>query len=1004
MSKRAFTHRLLATTIIGSTIAVSSPVLAQVAAPVEGTQPTTSSDQSVPAEEGAAIVVTGSRIARPDLEVASPVNVIQQEEIELRQANTAEELLRELPSVRPNLGPGVNNGGTGASNVDLRGIGTNRTLVLLDGRRIVPFDLGGVPDLNVIPIGLVERIDVVTGGASSVYGADAVAGVVNFITRRNFSGIDLSGNYRISQDGDAAQYRADLLIGANMDGGRGNVVLGVGYFNRDELFQDRRPFGRAAVSSGTGLPQGSPAGVPTFLFGTSLFTGNGGVFDPATGAFRQSSDPDLYNFNPLNLYQTPLERYSGYAHGYYEVSDAVEVYATGLYTRNLATILAAPSGTFFNTLALPLNNAFLPAAARAQICAATSVSAADCAAAAAAPGGPGTAGYREVNVVLPRRFVEYGPRFTPAETNTFQSQVGVRGNVTPTIRYDLFAQYGESSQIFQRVNYGSFSRVQQALRSFRNAQGQAVCSTTTNGCVPINLFGPQGSITPDQIAFFDLDALVARKVTQTQIVGAINGDLFNLTSPFAENPFGFAIGAEYRKLTARNQPDAPSQVQGEVLGAGARTPADFGQYDVKEVFAELALPLLENGFLHNVTIEAGARLSDYSTTGQSTTWKVGGIVEPVQGVRFRGTYQKAVRSPNIEELFLSPVQALGSLQQDPCQLQLPAGNPGLTALCIATGAPTGQIGFIPAPPANQINTTTAGNPNLDVERATTITAGLVFAPRQWIPGFSATVDFFDILVKDAITYPASADILNGCFSATLNPSFQNNAFCQLIRRNPTNGSLSGQAETPGVILAGSNLGRIRTRGVDLSLAYRLPLENIGIGSEGQALNFGFNGTWLDFYHFQATPNSINRDCTRFYSPGGCTNPRPEWKWNARVTYQTGPVDVSFLWNHVGSVELEPVRPTGIPNSQAAPGNTATSFNGILPQFRQIKAFNFFDMALRAEVSENFTFTFLIENLFDKQPPFLGSGVGGTSFNNGNTFPTIYDAIGRSFTAGARLRF
>ncbi|HEY0414083.1 MAG TPA: TonB-dependent receptor [Allosphingosinicella sp.] len=996
---------LLSTSLLAGLALAASPAAAQVTEPAEAAPPTTAADANTPGDGNDAIVVTGSRIARPDLQIASPVNVVGQEEIQLRQPNTAEELLRDLPSVRPSLGPGVNNGSDGSSSINLRGIGENRTLVLLDGRRIVPFGLDIVTDLNTIPVALIDRVDVVTGGASSVYGADAVAGVVNFITRRNFTGMDLSGSYRVSQRGDAVQYRADLTVGAGFADDRGNAVLSIGYQNRDPLLHTSRAISAFPILSSNGQFGGSLASVPTIFTSPNnaalgLGAGNfGAAFDPSTGTFRTGLQSDTFNTNIGTYFQTPLERYNVYAAAHYEVTPGIEVYTTGMFTRNQALIQLASSATFTNTYQLSLNNPYLPVGARNQLCAARSISAANCAAAAAVRGGPGTAGYIEIPVIAQRRFVEYGPRGNPVESTMFQVQAGFRGNIAPAVRYDISAQYGETNQNQSRENWGSFSRVQQALRAYRDASGAPVCTDTTNGCVPINLFGPAGSITPAMMNFFDLDARIRRIVKQSVVTGSVSGDLFSIQSPLAHSNVGFAVGAEYRKISARGLPDAPSQVQGEVLGTGARTPPDFGQFNVKEAFGELIIPLIEDSFIYNASLEAGIRYSDYSTTGTSTTWKAGGTISPIRGFKFRGMYQVAVRSPNILELFQSAVQGLGNLAVDPCAGPAPA--PASKALCEGTGAPAGSYGSIPTPSSSQINVTTQGNPNLDVERANTYTLGAVLTP-DFMPGFALTVDYFNIVVKNAITQPAQGDILDGCYKASLNPSQTLNAFCALISRNPLNGSLNGAGDTPGVITGYSNLGQIETAGVDVGVTYRLDLRNLGLAGDPGALRFGFNGTWLDYYHFQANPNSINRDCTGYYSTN-CTNPRAKWKWNGRMTYSTGPVDVSLLWNHISSVKIEPFLLAALqPLRTPQPGgpNPSTVFD----PYEKIKAYNYFDLTVRFQPSEHFELTATVENLLDKKPPLVGANVGGTAYNSGNTFPTIYDPIGRAFTVGARLKF
>ncbi|MDG5487692.1 TonB-dependent receptor [Sphingomonas sp. BGYR3] len=999
--------------------------------------PAHAQDAAATEEPSDDIVVTGSRIVNPALEQSSPVAVIGEDELNFRQPVSVEEVLRELPGVRPSIGPGVNNGSDGSATVDLRGIGTNRTLVLMDGRRIVPFGLDGLTDTNNIPVALLQRVDITTGGASTVYGADAVAGVVNFITRRDFEGIVANAQYRISERGDAARFRADVTVGGNFADGRGNAVLSVGYTKADPLLHTQRSISEVPISSANGLFSGATAAQVT-IFGSpnnaalglpaSIF---GAVVNPATGRLQAATPADTYNTNIGTYFQTPLDRINVYAKADYEIADGIEFYSTAFYNRNEVRLQLASSGTFGNTYRLSLNNAYLPAGVRNQLCAGFDtnaavtgiqpISQADCDAAAAVRGGPGTPGYLEIPVIAQRRFTEYGPRGNPIVSQVFQVQGGFRGNITPSLTYDVSAQFGETRQNQTRENWGSFSKVQQALRSFRTVGGTPVCVDTTNNCVPLNLFGQNGTITPEMLSFIDLDALINRVTRQTVITGSIAGDLFGLASPFAENAIGFAVGAEYRKISAASQPDGASQIQGEVLGTGARTPPDAGEYSVKEVFGEIIVPLVEDKpFFYRLTAEGGIRYSDYTTTGGSTTWKAGGSWEPYRGFKFRGMYQIAVRSPNIQELFQSPVQGLGNLTTDPCQGANPTASAGLTALCVATGAPAGTIGGIPAPTSGQINVTTAGNATLDVEEARTYTLGGVFTP-EFMPGFALTVDYFNIRVDNAITQPLQADILNGCYSAALNPTFENNSFCGFIRRNPLTGSLNGAGETPGVILSSSNLGVIQTAGIDFGVTQRIPLDQLGLNTDN-SITMSFNGTWLDYYHFQATPNAINRDCTGYYSPSGCTNPRAEWRYNGRLTYSGKNYDISMLWNHMSAVQLEPFLATRLPGNTPQPGGpnpaptnlqsfvlngvqyTNVPTGGIAPQFRQIGAYDLFDLALRVQPTDELELTLTVDNLFDRQPPLVGSGVGGTAFNSGNTFPTLYDPIGRSFTMGARLRF
>lgn len=912
------------------------------------------------------IVVTGSRIQNPNLKQSSPVQVVNEDEIALQQPVSAEEIIRDLPGAVPNIGAAVNNGASGSALVDLRGLGPNRNLVLLDGQRIVPDGVAATVDVNNIPPALLERIDITTGGGSSVYGADAVAGVVNFITRRNFSGVEVTGNAGITEQGDGSVLAASITVGADFDDGRGNAAISLGYTKTDPVYQGDRDFSQFSLSSATGNRQGSGTTVPTvFIFPLT------GQVDPETGDF--AAGIDTFNFNPYNIFQTPFERFNLYGQGHYEISDAVEVFAKGLFSHNEITQIIAPSGTFFNTYMLPLSNPFLPDGVRNAFCADPDVglTPAECAATAAATD-PDDPNYREIAVIPGRRFVEGGPRIANFTTSTYQLMTGARGPLVANLDWEIRGQYGESDRTSTGFHNGLNSRVQQALR----ATNPTTCLDTSNSCVPFDLFGPSGSITADMLGFIDPGPVSFR--TRSSLAGAsaaITGD-FGWASPWAENPIGIALGVEYRKYTASIEPDLPSQTDNEVLGAGGAVQPIDGEFNVKEIFGELIAPLVENRpFFQSLTLEAGIRFSDYSTSGGSTAWKVGGSWEPVRSFKLRGIYQMAVRAPNIGELFTPRSLGLANSDTDPCQGSLPVGNAQLTAACIASGAPAGQIGNIPAPSAGQINITFGGNQDLQPETARTITLGAVFTP-EFVSGLSLTADYYNIVITDAITAPNVDDLFNACYVQF------NLDVCNTIGRNPLNGSLNGGAETPGLPLFLSNTGRIETAGLDISLNYR---HNFGFGT----LNIGFIGNKTFKQKFQATPDSINRECIGYYSVncGLAGSIQPEIQWNQRTTLTIGKVDLSYLWRHIGSVEVEPL-----------------VADGFLEDFRKIDAANYFDVAARVEVLENFTMTLTVSNIFDKKPPIVGNTIGSTAFNSGNTYPSTYDALGRRYNVGVKLRF
>jgi iron complex outermembrane recepter protein len=924
------------------------------------------------------IVVTGTRIVTPGLTANSPIATVDAAEIDFTQPVAIEELIRTLPWAAPAIGPGVNNGTGGGATIDMRGLGPNRTLVLIDGRRVVPFDLEGRVDTNTIPVALLERVDLVTGGASAVYGADAVTGVVNFLLRRDFEGIDLSASYGISGESDTERYRADMTIGGNLDDGRGNVALSVGYTEAKPLLQGDRSFGQDSLSSATGAAQGSPTAIPvTSLAPNFGFPSGAAQIDPDTGEFVDLFS--TYNFNPQNYYITPLERYQATALGHYSITDRIEGYGHLFYTRSNVDAQLASSGTFFNVYQLPIGNPYLPEPARQQLCAQVENLAGPCAVGNAED---------EIVMALGRRITELGPRLNNHETTMFQYNVGVRGEITNNWSFDAYWSHGESNQSQTRSNWGSYSKVQQALRVNPNDPTQ--CLDPSNGCVPLDLFGLEGSITPEMVAFINQDALLRQEVDQDVLAGFITGSVGQ--NVMASNyPVGLAFGVEYRELAAANKSDAASQIQNEVLGTGAPTPDRAGKFDLKEIYAETLVPLISDRPLaHALTLEAGYRWTEFSTDSSQTygSWKFGGEWAPTEGLRFRAMRQRATRAPNVDELFQPPVSGLSNLDTDPCQGNAinpaEANTPGtLSNLCRETGVPLQQIGTLSAPSAGQINVLLAGNPELGPEKADTTTVGFVWQPR-FADGLILTLDYYRIKLNDAISEPSETDILVDCYDPSRNPGLTFNAACAQVLRSPVTGTFNG-ADAPGVQLPTSNLGFMETDGFDLGVHYRFDFTSPRWGS----LELGFMANKVESAVFQATPGSVRRECMGFYSVAcGATGPdaAPEWKWTQRTTWTTGNFDVSLQWRHISGMDEEP-------------GGT-----DFLPAFASISSYNLYDLSAAWQATDAIRLNLVVRNLLDEKPPIIGNTIGTTSFNSGNTFPQFYDVIGRYFTVAASMRF
>ena len=1012
---------------------------------------TTAAADAAPADD-ATIVVTGSLITNPNLERSTPVNVTTSEEVELRQTNVAEQLLREIPGVVPSVGSAVNNGNGGASFVDLRGLGSFRNIVLLDGNRIAPSGLIGRVDLNNIPLAMIERTEVLTGGASTTYGADAVTGVVNFITKRDFSGFEMAASEQITERGDGNVFRVDTTIGANFDDGRGNAVFSIGYQQADPVYQGQRNFSRFQVDSFSGANSGSSTTVPSVFSGTRPLTAagvpntdpntaNGGnrQIDPATGGARAIYAP--FNFNPYNLFQTPFERFNIFGQARYEISDAIEVYTRGMFSKNTVTTIVAPSGVFASPVTINLNNPFLPATLRAQFCA-RNVAPVDpvagrqltyqplydpatCTAAANATSTTDP-NYRTVTVNLSRRTTELGPRIDSFSTNIFDYRVGFRGNITDSINWDLSGGYGESENTQTRKNYVLLSRAQQTLLAQRNAQGQVVCTNTANGCVPVNWFGSEGTIDLGAKPFLVADATTTNRTSLAQARAVVSGD-FGAALPWADDAVNFALGAEYRKYTATQSPDSLSRQAGELGGAGGAQPVIAGGFDVYEAFGELIAPIVQDKpFFESLTLEAGLRYSHYTINApnrpkfNTTTWKVQGTWEPVADLKIRGGFSRAVRAPNIFELFSPFSTGLTNLAVDPCAGTAPLNNANLRAICLAQGAPASTIGSIANPTAAQANLTAGGSINLKPEKSNSYTIGAVVQP-SFLPGFSLSLDYYNIKIARAITSPTVDDLITACFGANPAnpPANAAAAACTVIRRNPLTGGLDGSpANTPGLFSQLSNLGKLATDGIDLTMNY-----NTDLGFAKLALSFA--GNWTRTSKFQAIaytnpqnlPLSINRDCVGYYSVN-CSftgSIQPEFSWTQRTTLTFDNVDLSLLWRHTSAVRYEPLQfasdlagaiaagtspTTGCPDPLGADPNACL----VDAAFRQIKAANYFDLATRIGVGDNLTFTLTVANLFDKQPPVVGNTVGATQFNSGNTYPSTYDALGRTYRVGARLRF
>ena len=785
------------------------------------------------------IVVTGSRIVKQDFISNSPVATVEAIQFERTGIINTEDLLNTLPQTVAGLTSTSNNPGNGTATVDLRGLGANRTLVLINGRRAQPNGPAGIVDINTIPPALIENVEVLTGGASSVYGADAVSGVVNFILKDDFEGVQANIGYNANEAGDGDTYNANVTIGASTDDGRGNATFSIGWTDRDSVLQGDREFSNVALfdnGAGDGLEPGGSSGVP----GTSIFAGFDfgapipadadigagpnvglGVFD-ADGSLRPfvlgGDVNDFYNYAPVNFLQLPQERFNLAGTARYEINEHAEAYVEGRFSQNVVASQLAPTPIFqtpVNGFSLD-GNPFIDPASQ-QILSDAIGSGVD----TDGDGIDDTGSF-----LLRRRLVEVGPRFNNDTRNTFQILGGVRGDLwVDNWTYDVSYSEGRTTNSnFQtgNVNRGRFDQALLLADADGDgnvdvdANGNPTCSDTsangsTSACAPLNLFGP-GNISPEAAAFLETAVSTTDETIQRVLQANVTGDLgeFSLT----DSPIAFAIGGEYIENIFEFRPS--QDVAASTIAGFNGAPAVQGEYDVYSAYGEAQIPLLSGlDFAERLTLDLAGRVSDFSTVGTEYNYKVGGEWAVNDQLRFRGNFNTAVRAPNIGELF-SPIGENFPGADDPCSASgAPAGGvpAAVAAVCVATGVPAAAVGTpLLDPAAGQIRSLVGGNPELGVEEAETITFGAVFTP-DFVEGLTVAVDYFDIEIEDAVgLFGGSTDnILNVCLT---DAEFggAGSAFCNAVNRRPdgTIDFVSNQA---------ANVAVRTLTGIDLAAQY-----------------------------------------------------------------------------------------------------------------------------------------------------------------------------------------
>jgi len=923
------------------------------------------------------IVVTGSRIATDaNLITSSPVTTVRPEDITARGITRVEDLLNDMPQITPELTSGEANGATGTATLDLRGLGSDRTLVLTNGHRMGfgnPFALA--PDVNQIPASLIERVELLTGGAAAVYGADAVAGVVNFIMKDDFEGVQVDYQFSgYSHNNDNSAVRAQLaasgfevpeddvrdgyarnlniLMGVNAPDGKGNVTAYLGYRDIDALTHSQRDYSACALSSNNGETCAGSATIPS-----GLFTPFDGTYFTVAGDEFVPWDYTYYNYGPLNHFQRPDERFTGGVFGNYEFDEKLELYTEVQFMDDRSLAQIAPSGAFFVTDTIPCEN---PLLSQQQFNQLGCTSTADVA-----------------NFYIGRRNVEGGPRFDDLRHTNLRMLFGARGDINDQWSYDVFWNSSRLrySQVYQ--NDLSITRIQRALDVVTDPDtGQPVCRTTLSGadpnCVPYNVF-QEGGVTQEQVDYLTLPLFAKADMEQDQFVAFVQGDLtdYGIQLPTAESGIQVIAGIEYRDELVDFNPDF-GFTSGDGAGQGGATAAIAGAVLVKEWFTEARVPLVQGKpFAEEIGLDLRFRSSDYDIPDETTdTWNIGGDWRPVESLMIRGGISQAVRAPNIRELFEPQSFGLWS-GTDPCA----GATPELSqAECANTGVSAAQYTNVPFSPAGQYNAIFGGNLDLEPEESDSFTIGAVFTPTGDIlggilDGLTLSIDYWEIEVEKAIAAGIGEEFTIRQCAQTGDP-----AFCSLINRGPNGNLWVGQANVQS---SNINIGFFEVAGWDITGTYAMDLGDWG------TLDLSLRGTYLDKFDEQPVPGADVNECAGTLG-GDCGRPRPEWKHTFNAVWMT-PWDVQLTggWRYVGEVE---------------------EFGG--DDFK-VDPENYFDLSANYAVSWFGGETMLnagISNVFDNAPPVNGFINNIAVFGNGNTVPGTWDHLGRYFFFGVTQNF
>ncbi|WP_174300749.1 TonB-dependent siderophore receptor [Caulobacter sp. S45] len=953
------------------------------------------------------VVVTGSRIRTPGLTSTSPLTVVNSQQFTDIGATTVESVLNELPSVVASQNSSQSQLSNGTATVNLRGLGANRTLVLVDGKRLMPGDpTAPVADLNVIPVALVDRVEVITGGASAVYGSDAVAGVVNFVMKKNFQGAMLTATENFaSHDNDDASMRSlvqasgfsvppggeqvhDLgqdvtaVLGVNAPDGRGNVTAYANYRHLQPILESQYDATACVINASQGssalssIYAGHTCGgssnsaygkfVPTLaseaLGGSALQ-----LHDNPNGSqsFVTSSVPP-FNYGASDYLQRSETRYTAGYFAHYEASRALDLYSDLMFSDDRTAAQIGQSGFFAgnginggSTFSINCNNPLMTATQQAQLCGQAA----------------GTA--TQVPYQIGYRFVDYPRQFQFRHTD-YKIDVGAKGELGNAWNYDAYVQYGTSQLTYDYVNDLSNRSLQNALL-VDPATGQCYVG---GSCVPLNLYKLNG-VTQDAFDYAKVEAQAQGDTIEQVASASITGDLghYGVKSPFSASGVAVAFGAEYRRESLNYNPDQ-EYIDRDIQGANYLQSAD-GSFDVYELFGEVRAPLVEDKpFVKRLSFDGGYRFSSYSTAGNTNTYKAQIVYAPSADIQFRGGYNRAVRAPSVIDLFTPTSTGNGFAGSDPCVGATPSAS---LAACVATGLPAALYGKFSSDnncPSGCSNLT-GGNINLKPEKSDTFTGGVVLTPTvSWARGFTLSIDYFNIKINGLITSIPPSVFVNECVAGDL-------AVCSSsFHRDPTTFVIYGNN---GYILSPlTNSGFLRTDGVDVDGKYRKSLSDLGLPDWG-SVTLSTVLTYTNSYVDQPVSGGPTYDCAGLYGLT-CATPLPKVKAQTRLTYASSklPVTVSAQWRFVGPVHLD--ANTDQPLLTSHPYGVTDLIDNRIPSF------SYLDLTVSWKIRHGLTLVVGCNNVLDTDPPIVDAGSfagSGMTSGNTNTYPGTYDVLGRT---------